>query len=572
MGTTSWTPPSNASDSALIYEAAPTSNGEVTLVYVRTLRTQTTFPRIEKIEPGIYSVTTIDSGLNWGSATPVDNSIYYRVLNPETAYMEMTITQGVVFLIWLEPRLNQALFSASMDGGISWSTPETFTSNESQVVEPELAVLPTGEVLRIWQDAAQGGCIVYQQELAISSPPEPTGTATPAAASSPTPAVQSTLGEWSSAHQILNGVETCPSESHFIQDGNTLYWIWGENSTTLNLTAWDPEKQEWRQPRPFNFSFQDPETGRPVLLNNLRAEISHDRLSVVGADPNSGEVWQTSSLVSALNLAFAPPSPWKTPIEISTAGQTASQPITAVDGAGRIHSVWSQGTNSPGTSLFYARLDDQSPAQAVEIFKAGGGEIVRQPVLLAGGNEMLMLAWSGGTNGEIFFSRARTDQAGSASGWLPAIQVSKTTGSWPQLAMNADGRVLMIYAQPVNEGRGIYLVYSDDSGEGWSKPSLVFDAEAAGWEMVDQPSLAIGADGSIHTAWTVLRVASPQITRGIFYSRTRSKFNPVNEVDKSSGTNSTGVLLTRINRSPRDCQPSRIDPDQRGDYLTGSAT
>jgi len=137
----------------------------------------------------------------------------------------------------------------------------------------------------------------------------------------------------------------------------------------------------------------------------------------------------------------------------------------------------------------------------------------------------LHLVWSGGQNGEIYYSRAQADQAGSASGWLPANQVSeKGNASWPQIAGSLGGRLFILYAVPLNEGRGIYLVYSDDNGDSWSSPSLIFDALAEEWEKVDHPSLTIAPDGSLHAAWSRLKIAAVDPTEGIFYTRTREAF------------------------------------------------
>ncbi len=54
---------------------------------------------------------------------------------------------------------------------------------------------------------------------------------------------------------------------------------------------------------------------------------------------------------------------------------------------------------------------------------------------------------------------------------------------------------------PLNQARAVYLVHSSDSGESWSEPQVVFDAARALYDMVDQPTLAIGPDGSLHAAW-----------------------------------------------------------------------
>jgi hypothetical protein len=164
----------------------------------------------------------------------------------------------------------------------------------------------------------------------------------------------------------------------------------------------------------------------------------------------------------------------------------------------------------------------------------------------ADGQERLHLAWSGGTQGEIYYTRALADQAGSASGWLPAKQVSDSAASWPQIAQDYSGRIFILYAVPLNEGRGLYLAYSEDGGENWSAPTLVFDAAAAGWEMVDHPTLAVDLSGALHAAWTQGNLAAARLTQGIYYSRTLAAYKPP-----------TPPVTPEANATP---EPPRLDP------------
>ena len=87
--------------------------------------------------------------------------------------------------------------------------------------------------------------------------------------------------------------------------------------------------------------------------------------------------------------------------------------------------------------------------------------------------------------------------------------------------MGADfaGRLYLVYAVPLNEGRGIYLLHSEDGGASWSPPELIFDAAAAGWPAVDHPALAVAADGLLHVAWVKGSLPDALPPQGIYYSR-----------------------------------------------------
>jgi hypothetical protein len=554
IGQNLWSSPSQVSPSAPVFGATPTDDGDMQLAFVRSLQSELTFPRVETIPAGVYSIRSTGGGLNWGPSSAVDTSIYYRVLNPDNALIRIAVTGSTVFVAWLEPRLKEVLYSFSTDKGYSWSKPVLFGPAGADIQAPQLAVLPSGEVIKIWQDGSQSGCVLYQQQVQVEQNKNP-DTQTPVPAYLPSPTPEITLSEWSEPSQILSRLDTCPTDSRFFTDGGTLYWMWGEGSQQINLSAWDPTRQDWSLPQTFSFNFEDPDSRQTIQLMDLHATLMNGRLAVTGSDPASGEVWATYSGSSAFELAFSEPSLWGKPKEISSLEQTSSQPAVAIDSKGQTHIVWSQGQSIPGTALFYSRSDNQEFTQAVPIIKAGSGQIVRQPNLQIDPRDNLHLVWSGGPNGEIFYSRAVTSQATSASGWLPAIQVSgKGIASWPQIVIANNGRIYILYTIQINEGRGVYLVYSDDDGEKWSNPILVFDAEAAGWEMVDHSTLAIAPDGSLHAAWVQMRVASAKPTEGVSYSRTRMAFQLLND----TGNPNPSSTPTRPKPDPQWIAPIEI--------------
>jgi hypothetical protein len=150
-----------------------------------------------------------------------------------------------------------------------------------------------------------------------------------------------------------------------------------------------------------------------------------------------------------------------------------------------------------------------------------GQELTRQPALVVDGRGLIHLVWSGGRGGQILYSRARVGQAASAGEWSPPLTLSDPglTGGWPRIGLDAAGRLYVVYAVPLNEGRGIYLVHSDDGGLSWVDPELLFDAQAAGWAMVDHPALAVASDGTLHVAWVRADLPDTWPPQGISYAR-----------------------------------------------------
>jgi hypothetical protein len=80
------------------------------------------------------------------------------------------------------------------------------------------------------------------------------------------------------------------------------------------------------------------------------------------------------------------------------------------------------------------------------------------------------------------------------------------------------GTLYAVYAVPVNEGRGIYSLRSDDDGENWSPPRQVFDALEAGWAAVDYPRLAVDGDRGLHVVWVRASASEGEPSQGIYYA------------------------------------------------------
>lgn len=505
LGTTTWSPAVQIAESALVFHLTRLANGEISLAYIRDYKS-TLF------EPGVFVRKTF-GGATWQTAVAVHNSIYYRNLKNPPATIKSAASGNLLSLVWTEPRFGLYYSSDSFDFGNTWTHPQALEFPGAIPTNPIVLPLPLGGMLRIWQDSSQSSCTLYQQQLEAL----PADAVTQPA---PAPAAPPPASEWSQPVRILNGLQTCPSDSDFILDGNELYWYWGAGTESINITAWDSNNSQWYEPHTISVTFDDAESRRFVQLDELALMINAGKITVIGSDKAGGEVWATSADRSALEFVTAPPSPWMQPLLVSQSGQQVREPAVALDDQGVEHLVWSQELASSGSSLFYSRFDNQQATQPVEIFKGGNGDISRQPSLLSDSQGNLHLSWIGGKSGLLTYSRAMVDNAGSAFGWLPVKNLDeKSDISRPQLVLAPGGRLYVVYAIPRNEQRGVYLVYSDDSGDTWSAPVVVFDAVKAGWEGVDHPTLAIGSDGGVHVAFARMVSTGALPTEGVFYTR-----------------------------------------------------
>ena len=229
------------------------------------------------------------------------------------------------------------------------------------------------------------------------------------------------LDDWSAAEPVLQGLSRCPEgdgERSWAQD-DALIWLWGEGSGALSLAAWDAGQERWSEPSAFDFRFDDPETGRFMSLEDLHAAPAGGTLAALGSEPGGGEVWATLAEVDALELAYAPPSPWTEPERLSRAGTEAGWADVALDAEGGVHMAWSEreAGGGAGAALLYARrgADAERWSRPAELVAGDAGEAVaRQPALLVDRDRGLMhLVWSGGRDGQILYSRAQVDRAAS---------------------------------------------------------------------------------------------------------------------------------------------------------------
>lgn len=504
MGVTAktWTTPDQAAAQATAFSLAISAKGDLFLATLRTFTPSVgtggaKAPVAAEVPPGIYVRRWFNGA--WGPAQPVVTSIYYRLMTAEQARLNLAVWDGRLALAWRDPQEGQLLFAESSDSGRVWSQPEALGESGHR---PDLALpafLPDGGALRVWRDPAVGGACPWLQQ-------------------------SKTADGWQPARVAFSQKTTCPDGGRILTYSAGLLWVWGEGSTRINLAAWQPEKNAWTLPAPLSFSFRDTQSGaspQSVTLSDLRLSLAGDQLGVTGTDSVSGDIWANLAESGVVNLVSAPPSPWQTPQLVAKDIAQIDGLALTIDSKGLAHTIWSQSNaaSGPTTALYYARSDGQSVPRPVQMIQAGQNEMARQPALLVDGQDRLHLAYSGGQNGEIVYTRAETVQAGSASGWLAPKLVSYAQGSaWPQIGLAPDGHLYIVYVIRFNEGRGVYWLRSTDGGETWSQPARVFDGAAGGWAGVGRAALAFGPDSSVQIVFEKTSLPGEWPVQGLFYT------------------------------------------------------
>jgi hypothetical protein len=494
---TEWTEPQIVAESATNYSVAILPGGGISLAYYRTLHTPE-FPA------GVY-VKRLASG-DWQASRPVYTSIYYRLLSPGQAQVSLVASiDGTLHLAWETPHEGQAWYAASGDGGVNWSEAEPLGADARNSTKPRLAYASNGDVIRIWEPYRGGGCEFYQQQY---SQIQGTEDSEPGRS-------------WGPIERIFEGSEACPTQGRFWNSEAGLLWIWNEGSSNVSISFFDYEERRWTRPQRTSMLFEDNQSGNQITLNDMRISVMGDHLMVAGADPVGGEVWVSSAPINLLDFNILAKPAWTTPALI-TSGRELGAPAVALDANGSTYVAWSQPqmSNNTQASLFFSRSFGGEFTPPLEIHGAvGGAELARQPVLLSDNQDRLHLVWSDGLEGIIQYRRAILGAVAAPHDWSPA-QILAGSGfpTWPQIGVDSAGNIYVVYVASLNEERGVYLVRSEDGGNNWSEPKLIFDGVSEGIPMVDQPGLAVEADGKLHVTWVNGALPGEWMPAGIFYT------------------------------------------------------
>lgn len=513
-----WSPARVLAESAVAFDVVTAGDGTVHLVYLRSQHTV-------DMAAGVYYLRSDDDGATWRAPVAMDTSRYYRLLTPELSHLRLEADgAGGVYVTWDRPHLERLLLASSFDHGATWSEPVTVGAPDGRAQRGRLFAASEGEsqeraIWLLWEDAKQGsGCPLYQAPVreVLENPESP--------------------GE-----RVLDSLVACPQAEQFLQigSGESLMAI-GVGSEGLTLAAWNGER--WSEPRRESFRFEQPTSGDPIYLGSLQpalvqidavdregdlgpgAALLADKAMVVVGTDQEGDVWASPSQTGALGVVFAPLPPWSTPVNVSTSSIPPDLPAMAADAEGRLHLLWAEPRMLGSTEkvLLYARWDGASWTRPAAVLALSEGSAAQPTWAVL--RDSIHALWSDDQSGEIWHSRAFLQDAYASGGWsepqplpTPVSATDAGVASWPHVV--AFGGVLhAVYAVPVNEGRGIYYVRSEDGGKSWQLSGQVFDAVEAGWSAADLPRLAVDAQGGLHVVWVRASLSPSKPPRGIYYA------------------------------------------------------
>ncbi|NLG48561.1 MAG: hypothetical protein GX552_00450 [Chloroflexi bacterium] len=510
LGQSAWSEPRAVAESALVWRTFTDPSGRLHLLYVRPTHTN-------GAPAGVYYASLAAGAVDWSARQALYPSIYARLLLAEQVHLTGAADgEEHVVAAWNDPRLERTFMANSADGGVTWERPSDVTVPD--VTLPQLVAVGNGAFLALWQGARAGyGTALYEQHSSDGG------------------------RTWDTPRRVLDDLSASTQEValRYAGQGNALLVV-GAGSPGLTLAAWDasqktrPDIMGWSELHRLEMSFRDAETGRTVWLGALQLDIIEGQMLLVGQGQD-GEVWALQREATGLDWIFAPPPPWSEPTLISSGQENPGLPSIAADVEGHVHVLWGGAVDVPltssggvvlaqgatgGRTLTYTRWDGTRWIPPAQVLSSPDGR-AEQPCLVAAG-EYLHAVWSGGANGQIYYSSAFLRDGSTAGGWsepvaLPGPERGQSVGSAPHLVADLGGNLHLVYAVPLNEGRGIYYLRSDDGGVSWSPLHTVLDAEAAGWARVDRPTVAVDVDGALYVA-CVRATLDGSMTEGVYFA------------------------------------------------------
>lgn len=487
----SWTPQQPLAEAALAVDATVASDGLLHLTYIRPISTAD-FPS------GVYYRSSNDGGTTWSAPVLLYQSPYFRALTPQGARIQIEATdEGQVILAWDNRPEERVFFIRSTNNGGSWEEPAEVDRRQNDDLDTavgpsKISVVDDGSILHLFWQAGHEAllCAQYHQWSAD-------GGAT-----------------WQPPRRILSEFEGCSQDNAHVvvpsADGTASGGLVLVSAFEAGIYTQFWNGSQWSELERHGIltGFSNPSTFRAVDLGCRNFVVQNGRVYVIGCDTsNNNDIWKLSTTLENLTQnETATNSVWTAQelVAVQGEGERLESPLLVADADGRLHALWSQQT-ATGSAINYIVSEGAGWSAPIDVLTSpGANSAAENPAALYHPNGQLMVVWDNGVQGEVYFSYVSAALAGSAAEWFAAepLPALRTTAGSPDIAVAADGRIYIAYALRFNEDRGIYVVSSDDGGESWSDPVLVFDGVEAGWDAVDDPQIAITGDGFVHVAWS----------------------------------------------------------------------
>ena len=429
---------------------------------------------------------------------------------------------GNIFAVWEDDTNTNSniLFSASTDGGVTFSTPKSLSNSKGNSFNPHIMVDSQNHINVVWEDDTPGPRDVFFSH------------STDGGANFSTPVNLSNDSVDSSSPKVAAD-----------STGN-VFAVWENDSGLLGVM--------------FSRSLDGGATFSAPVFASTNAGGSMASQIAVDAAGNINLVWE-DTISSSSQISFARSqdhgATFSSPKSLSNSGNSNS-PQIALDLIGNINIVWAN--DSPGNfDVFYTRSTDggQNFSALLNLSNSPGSAATPLLATDLGGN--INVIWS--ENSAIFF--ARSSNAGTS--FSAPKNVSNGAGSSinPSLAVDSGGNINLAW-QVTSGNRDIFFSRSTDGGATFfAAPQNL--SQNTGLSTV--PQIIADKNGSLNVIW---QDSTGGISQILFSRFTNAVVNHPPTADagadqtlQAAGQNGVSVTLDGSKSS---------DPD--GDTLTYSWT
>jgi hypothetical protein len=469
------------------------------------------------ITPGVFYMVYSNENAVWSQTTELDSSSYLRTVTPDESNIDIALAENSigldsVFIAWSNPSRARLFFVSSTDAGVTWDSPVEIVGPNAAfgIVSPFDIMIEANEdqLLALWKVRDAGNNCSQEYKWSIDQGKT-----------------------WSDQKELFDSQTGCPEENHLYKTDNGEFLLFSFINKQPSFLAWNGSS--WSNPQPqYDFvNFLDPDTKRNLDLQCREAALHGNSFYVVGCDLDlNQDIWITSRQIRSTEGWFPSPSSWNTPEILTNPNRRISSLISVADKTSAylfwVQSSWSD-TQTDNASIHYARWNgNQWTFPSSIIVNVGGIPIQLNATLDNQGR--LLLIWVNQQTGELLFSWANADRANISVEWSEPIVLPAPSNivSSPDILIDAAGKIVIAYAVPLNEDRGLYFIESDDAGTTWSKPTKIINAIDADWDLVDQPKIILAPDGHLHLLFTQYAIEGPirkPIT--LFYTQSRDGGN-----------------------------------------------
>jgi BNR repeat-like domain len=191
---------------------------------------------------------------------------------------------------------------------------------------------------------------------------------------------------------------------------------------------------------------------------------------------------------------------------------SGSEPALAADDSGSVCAVC-VGRSSGQLMFTQSTSAALTWAEPIVVAKLEGE--CSHPDIAAKSNGATYVVWSNAllpkVEGEIMF--AHSDDHGKT--WSTPVNISntQTSSTQPALALGPDNSLQVIWREALSDGQvDVVCSSSTDGGQTWSKVEVVTKGSGS----VDEPSISVSADGTLHAAW--LDSDRTRATKDVYYA------------------------------------------------------